>query len=296
MNVKDSPLDICMDQGLKKLLITIGVIVVGTTIFSLIRGYKAKQKYKSQIRNLEIALEKWGAEYQKFLPNEKGKVITVPLRTLKQAGYIDSKFVNPKDKMNFSNQLLMQIEKTDTGYAYNVLDQDKDMIKDYDEVRNQAPMVILNGKSVEYAELNHPYKDAGYEAITKEGKKEDERKLQITADGKPVSQVDTSKLRTYKLTYHVSYAKAESVITRTIIVVDREKPKIVTDRLTVKPEEAKNVNLMDGVTITDNSNEELKVEIEGLLSAIPGRYVLTYRAIDPSGNVAEKKRVVRVEE
>ena len=56
------------------------------------------------------------------------------------------------------------------------------------------------------------------------------------------------------------------------------------------------MNLMNGVMISDNSNEDLKVEIEGSLSSIPGRYVLTYRVIDPSGNVAEKKRVVRVEE
>lgn len=285
-----------MESGLKRLLIIIGVIVVATTVFSIFRSYNAKKKYKGRIEDLKVALEKWGAEYQEFLPTEKGDTIIVPLRTLKQAGYIDSKFTNPKEKMNFSNQLLMQIEKKEKGYEYTIFDQDKDMVKDYEEVKKQAPMIVMKGKMIEHAELNYPYEDPGYEAITIEGKKPDESKVEIRLEGKVVSRIDTSKARTYQLTYHVSYAEEESTVTRIVIVSDKEKPVIQTDRLTIKPEDAKNINLMNGVMATDNSNEDLKVEIEGSLSSIPGRYVLTYRAIDPSGNVAEKKRVVRVEE
>jgi len=285
-----------MESGLKRLLIIIGVIVVATTVFSIFRSYNAKKKYKGRIEDLKVALEKWGAEYQEFLPTEKGDTIIVPLRTLKQAGYIDSKFTNPKEKMNFSNQLLMQIEKKEKGYEYTIFDQDKDMVKDYEEVKKQAPMIVMKGKMIEHAELNYPYEDPGYEAITIEGKKPDESKVEIRLEGKVVSRIDTSKARTYQLTYHVSYAEEESTVTRIVIVSDKEKPVIQTDRLTIKPEDAKNINLMNGVMVTDNSNEDLKVEIEGSLSSIPGRYVLTYRAIDPSGNVAEKKRVVRVEE
>lgn len=285
-----------MESGLKRLLIIIGVIVVATTVFSIFRSYNAKKKYKGRIEDLKVALEKWGAEYQEFLPTEKGDTIIVPLRTLKQAGYIDFKFTNPKEKMNFSNQLLMQIEKKEKGYEYTIFDQDKDMVKDYEEVKKQAPMIVMKGKMIEHAELNYPYEDPGYEAITIEGKKPDESKVEIRLEGKVVSRIDTSKARTYQLTYHVSYAEEESTVTRIVIVSDKEKPVIQTDRLTIKPEDAKNINLMNGVMVTDNSNEDLKVEIEGSLSSIPGRYVLTYRAIDPSGNVAEKKRVVRVEE
>lgn len=285
-----------MESGLKRLLVIIGVIVVATTIFSFFRSYNAKKKYKGRIEELKVALERWGAEYQEFLPTEKGETIIVPLRTLKQAGYIDSKFTNPKEKMNFSNQLLMQIEKKDKGFEYTVFDQDKDMVKDYEETKKQAPMVVMKGKVKEHAELNRPYEDPGYEAITIEGKKPDDIKIEIKTDGKTVARIDTRKARTYQLTYRVFYAEEESSITRFVVVSDKEKPVIETDRLTIKPEETKNVNLMNGVMISDNSNEDLKVEIEGSLSSIPGRYVLTYRAIDPSGNVAEKKRVVRVEE
>ena len=285
-----------MESGLKRLLIIIGVIVVATTIFSIFRSYNAKKKYKGRVEELKVALEKWGKEYKDFLPTSKGDVITISLNTLKQAGYIESRFVNPKTKMNFSNQLLMQIEKTADGYQYQVFDNDDNMLKDYDDIRTQAPMIILKGKSVEYAELNRPYEDLGYAAITVQGKEADENKLEIVSDGKAVPRIDTSKLGNYQLTYYASYAKEESWITRTVIVVDSEKPEIVTERLTIKPEEVQNINLMNGVMIRDNSNEDLKIEIEGSLAAIPGRYDLTYRATDPSGNVAEKKRVVRVEE
>ncbi|MCI9233777.1 MAG: DUF5011 domain-containing protein [Bacilli bacterium] len=285
-----------MESGLKRLLIMIGVIIVATTIFSIVRSYRAKKKYNEQIKNLEIALEKWGAEYHEFLPDEKGESIVISLRTLKQAGYIDSKFVNPKEKMNFSNQLLMEIKKTDKGYQYTIFDKDKNMVEDYEEVKKQAPMIIMKGKHVEHAELNRLYEELGYDAITIEGKKPDEMKVEIVTEGKAVAHIDTSKARTYQLTYHVSYAKEESTITRIVIVSDKEKPTISMERLTVKPEEARNVNLMNGVVVSDNSNQDLTVEIEGALSSIPGRYVLTYRVIDPSSNVVEKKRVVRVEE
>ena len=114
-----------MESGLKRLLIVIGIIVVATTIFSVVRSYNAKKKYRAKIEELKVALEKWGTEYQQFLPTKKGETIVVPLRTLKQAGYIDSKFINPREKMNFSNQLLMQIEKKDKGYEYIIFDQDE---------------------------------------------------------------------------------------------------------------------------------------------------------------------------
>lgn len=285
-----------MESGLKRLLIIIGIMILGATIFTLVRGCGSKKKYQEKIEMLETALEKWEKEYQQFLPTKKGETIIVPLRTLKQAGFIEEKFVNPKDRMNFSNQLLMQIEKTDKGYQYTVFDKDENMIKDYETVNKKAPMVIMKGEKITHAELNYPYEDAGYEAITLNGKKPDESKIEITTEGKNVAYIDTSKARTYQLTYHISYAKEESTISRIVVVKDLEKPSIKMERLTLKTNEVKNVNLMNGVVVTDNANEELKVQIEGDLAAIPGRYVLTYRVKDSAGNQTEKKRVVRVEE
>lgn len=285
-----------MDSGLKKLFYMIGALIIGATIFTFVRIHKGKEKYKEQIRKLEVVLKEWGEEYSDMMPQKKGESITIPLRTLKQANFIKDNFKNPKKGGKFSNQLLMEIKKVDKGYEYQVLEQDEYMVADYDDLNTEAPMVILNGNHIEYTELNTPYEELGYQAITRTGKKEDEVKIEIRENEKPVSKIDTSKLATYHVTYHISYAKETSDITRIVIVRDTEKPKIKMERLFIKTDEVKNLDLLKGVEITDNSKKDLKIKIIGGLSTIPGRYVLTYQAIDASGNICEKKRIVRVEE
>lgn len=285
-----------MNSGLKKLLYLIGALIIGATIFTFVRIHKAKEKYKEQINKLEVVLKEWGEEYPDLMPQKKGESITIPLRTLKQAGLIKDNFKNPKKGGKFSNQLLMEIKKTEKGYEYQILDEDQNMIADYDDLNKEAPMVILNGNHIEYTELNTPYEELGYKAITINGKKEDEVKIEMKENDKPVSKIDTSKLATYQVTYHISYAKESSDVTRTVIVRDTKKPEIKMERLFVKKEEVKELDLLKDVEITDNSKKELKIKIIGGLSAVPGRYVLTYQAIDKSGNICEKKRIVRVEE
>lgn len=285
-----------MESGLKKLLIMIGCIIISATIFTFYRIHKRKQNYKKQIETLEIALQSWAQEYETLLPEKNGESIMVPLKTLKQGGYIKENFKNPKTKHQFSNQLFMKITKQKKGYQYQILDQDKTMIEDYDDINKKAPMVVLNGNEIEYAELNKPYVDPSYKAITSSGKKADEEKIEIRENGKVVSKIDTSRLTTYQLTYRVFYAKEDSTITRTIIVKDTEPPVVTMDRLTVSLEEAKEVDLLTGVSMKDNSNEKLKVNIIGDLASFPGKYILVYQVTDPSGNMTEKKRVIRVEE
>lgn len=283
-----------MDQGLKKLLITIGVILGIAIIFTLARYLKSHETYEEQIEKLKTALQAWGEEYQEFLP-KNGETITIPLRTLKQSGYIADDFKNPKTRKAFSNELLLTITKKNKLYQYEVLDQES-VTEDYDEINKSAPMIILKGNAIEYAELGYTYEEKGYEAITLNGKKADEVKITITSSNKNVSYIDTQKLGTYQITYHVSYAKEESTMTRTVVVRDTEKPTIKMERLTVKPEDVEQLDLMTGVVIEDRSGDNLKVRVFGSLSKIPGKYILTYQVTDSSSNQIEKKRIIRVEE
>ena len=46
----------------------------------------------------------------------------------------------------------------------------------------------------------------------------------------------------------------------------------------------------------DNSNEELQVKTIGEVKKEIGKYIITYQVSDSSGNMTEKKRVIRVEE
>jgi len=285
-----------MDDGFKKLLITIGVFIVIALFFTLIRFVKSNDKYKNQIKKIENALKEWGEEYEEFLPQKTGEVITVPLQVLKQSGYIEEGFKNTKTKEKFSNQMLMKITKVKKEYQYEVFDEDENMIKEYDDINKKAPMVVLKGEKVEYAELNKEYEDLGYIAITVDGKKADEVKISIEKDGKAVSRIDTSSAGTYKVTYRTSYAKEDSSITRIVVVRDTEKPEVEMEKLIITLEDVDTLDLMDGVTMKDNSNEELQVKTIGEVKKEIGKYIITYQVSDSSGNMTEKKRVIRVEE
>lgn len=284
-----------MEKGLKKLLIMIGFIFLGTVLFTCYRNTKSNTKYEDQIVHLQSMLKEWGEKNPSFLP-PLNQSITIPLRTLKQSDLIEEDFTDPKTRRKFSNQLLMQIKKGKKGYEYEVLESYEYMIEDYDDVKKNAPMVVLKGEALEYAELNTKYIDPGFMAITKEGKKEDESHIIITCDEKEVSFLDTSKLATYQITYQVLYAKEKSEVTRTVIVRDTEKPNIEMDRLIVTPDEVQDLNLLKDVKITDNSNGNLSIKTIGTLSSIPGKYVITYQVMDASMNMREKKRVIRVVE
>jgi len=282
-----------MDKNFKRLLIIIGIILLIATIYTLIKIFKEKNNYENQIEKIEISLKEWGKQYSNYLP-KKEETITITLGNLKQSGYIKSNLKNPNTKEKFSNYLLMTITKKNKEYIYDVLEES--VMEDYNEINEKAPMIILKGNYIEYVELGHPYEEKGYYAFTKDGKEADEFESTIEYEGRNVSYINTNKLGTYNVTYRASYAKEFSTAYRKIIVRDTEKPVVTMNKVILKPEEVKSLDLMKGVKITDNSGSDCKVEIIGTVSPDIGKYILTYQVTDPSGNVAEKKRVVRVEE
>ena len=89
----------------------------------------------------------------------------------------------------------------------------------------------------------------------------------------------------------------QSSITRHVVVRDTIAPVItvpITETINVST--ATNYDLKADVSVTDNSGEKLEVGVVGQLSSIPGKYVITYRAVDSSGNERIKKRTIIVEE
>lgn len=81
-----------------------------------------------------------------------------------------------------------------------------------------------------------------------------------------------------------------------IVEVDKEKPVIkYTDKL--KTEVGKKIDLLDNVSVTDNSGEELKVLVEGEYDFNKvGTYELYYVAKDSGDNEAKEKFILVVEE
>lgn len=103
-------------------------------------------------------------------------------------------------------------------------------------------------------------------------------------------KIDTSKLGKEKITLTLKdYFHRTKKITYTLEVIDQESP-VIHYNADLKVEEGNNIDLLNGVTVTDNSNEEITANVEGEYDTnTPGTYELYYVAKDSSGNEAKEK-------
>jgi hypothetical protein len=124
-----------------------------------------------------------------------------------------------------------------------------------------------------------------------------------------VTQVRTgvptmNTLGTYTITYTVTDGAGNStVVTRTVNVVDREKPEIIVLGKNPYTHTRFTPYIDPGVKLNDNYysdavlNGLLMTNISSLDVNIPGLYFIDYSVTDPSGNVATTvQRLVRVVE
>ena len=102
-------------------------------------------------------------------------------------------------------------------------------------------------------------------------------------------QIDTSKLGSQELVIEVKHGDKIKKYTFTIHVVDTIKPEIdANSELTTTV--GNEIDLLDGVTVSDNSKEDIKVEIKGNYDFNKeGNYELEYYAKDSSGNEISQK-------
>ena len=79
-----------------------------------------------------------------------------------------------------------------------------------------------------------------------------------------------------------------------IEVIDTTKPKIEAKK-EITSYIGKDVNLLDGVTVTDNSKEEIKAKVVGEYNTDKaGEYKLKYEAMDSSGNKGEYDFILNI--
>lgn len=107
--------------------------------------------------------------------------------------------------------------------------------------------------------------------------------------------VDTSKLGTTSVTLKLkNYFNKTKKVTYKVKVIDKEAPTITfNDKLSV--EEGNDIDLLKDVSATDNSNEDIKVEIVGDYDLkTPNTYELEYVAKDSSGNEKREKFTLEV--
>ena len=102
-------------------------------------------------------------------------------------------------------------------------------------------------------------------------------------------KIDTSKLGRQELTVEVKTGNKTKKYELTINVVDTIKPEI-DGRSEITTTVGKKIDLLEGVTVSDNSKEDIKVEIKGDYDFNKeGEYELEYYAKDSSGNEISQK-------
>lgn len=107
--------------------------------------------------------------------------------------------------------------------------------------------------------------------------------------------IDTSRIgeTTVSLTVKPIFG-AEEVFTYSVSVVDRESPKI-SFAGHLETSVGNEIDLLQGVSVTDNSGEAITVAVEGLYDIqTVGEYKLTYVAYDSSLNKAEETFILSV--
>lgn len=146
-----------------------------------------------------------------------------------------------------------------------------------------APILTLNGNIADTVEVfSGPYSDPGYSAFDNVNGNLD---LAVNVTG----SVNTEMLGTYTLTYRVNdAANNESMATRTVTVVDRQKPVIVSKG-------SDNIQIgsvwVDLTYVEDNYDKNTVLErtpgyAGEVFSFEKGEYPIHYAATDGSGNVA----------
>lgn len=102
-------------------------------------------------------------------------------------------------------------------------------------------------------------------------------------------EIDTSKLGRQELAIEVKNGNKTKKYEFTINVVDTTKPEI-DGRSEITTTVGEKIDLLEGVTVSDNSKEDIKVEIKGDYDFTKeGEYELEYYAKDSSGNEISQK-------
>ena len=106
--------------------------------------------------------------------------------------------------------------------------------------------------------------------------------------------VDTSTIGDYEVVYSLAHNSEDYVCLRIVKVIDDEAPTIIFNAgvdTIIKGEEWVDA----GVTVVDNYDNDVIVVIIGTVSNnIVGTYIITYTAIDISGNSESIDRIVHV--
>lgn len=113
------------------------------------------------------------------------------------------------------------------------------------------------------------------------------------------NNVDLEKLGEYKVVYKLNLLREKLILTRKVNIVDKEPPIITLNNSNSIRLDYGTPYVEAGYTVSDNydKTEDIKVKISGageINPNISGEYIITYEAIDTSGNIAKVIRSITI--
>ncbi|MEG2322288.1 MAG: HYR domain-containing protein, partial [Bacilli bacterium] len=280
-------------------IVLIGVIgLIATPIITNTLKDNKESLYQNQLKEIETSASKWAYKNMALLPKVDNQNITITLLDLKKSGLVGLDARNPKTGLLFPNDMQISITYKSNNFSYKVIENSGSNITD--SIDKNSPTIILVGNPLEYIEIGSSYQEKGVLAQDSLGNVINNINVQYKLNDVEIPSIITNQFKTYTATYtassivnNVTYA---SNIIRTLIVRDTTPPVItVPDKMEITLDEASTINLLAGVSVTDNSGEQINPTVSGFDRLI-GEKIVTYTATDSSGNKTVKKRIIKITE
>ena len=149
-----------------------------------------------------------------------------------------------------------------------------------------SPRVAISLRpGIDTVEINSTFVDAGAKA---------------TVNSRTVTyeviynNVDITKIGIYTIIYEVVYESTSKQVSRSVFVID-QTPPMMTLLPGIDTVYKDSIWVDASVQVTDDSGGRIDIRIEGEVNtAISGEYMITYYAIDESGNESSITRIVHV--
>ncbi|MBR2833949.1 MAG: DUF5011 domain-containing protein [Bacilli bacterium] len=164
----------------------------------------------------------------------------------------------------------------------------------YLKYKDEVIEASLNGSYLEYITLGDEYAEDGIESFYNKKDISDDVIISYHKNGEQVSFLDTSKIGEYLVKYTIITPSSKRTIYKTVVVLDDKAPIISFPKKTIiSLDEVSSYDLKKDVNVRDNSGD-VDFSFDNTLEKKAGKYIITYKAKDSSGNVTEKRRVIEV--